>query len=50
MSVSRVAKKAVYLIKHEGESKKQAFGMAYGMEREGRLNAQGEYIHKRRKK
>jgi hypothetical protein len=45
----RVSEK-IEVLRREGKSPEQAQGEAYGMERSGRLQRGGKYIHKRRSK
>ena len=42
-SQQRISEKIEHL-RHEGYDQKQAIGMAYGMEREGRLGRHGKYF------
>ena len=44
----RVFKKVAHLMKTEGKTREQAIGAAAGMNREGRLTEEGEYIKKKK--
>lgn len=44
---TRVHRKAEHVMADEGKSRREAYGMAAGMNRSGRLNEKGEYTKHR---